>query len=104
MSDQISDTRTEWDEKKKANISKIELEMEDLNHRIYAALNRRTFFATSTMTDKVNAVHLQVIVTASEIAGLVDTLEAMGKIDRVDFGARCVGRLRKLLSTLEQAN
>jgi hypothetical protein len=49
-------------------------------------------------------VQIQSLVCVSDLAALVDCLENMGKIDRVEFMAASVNRLGRMLQAIERPN
>lgn len=100
---QIDDTRAQYSEEKKAKISKLEIDYKQLQERVFRHLHSRNSLSPKPLPDTVLAFQLQGLSCAADIGALVDALEAMGKIDRVDYVNCCVNRLAGLASALEKS-
>jgi hypothetical protein len=70
--------------------------------RLFKILMSRNALATERQTSEQILAKVQSFVTSAELAALVDTLEAMGKIDKADYMKRCVDRLKRVVDLVER--
>jgi hypothetical protein len=101
--DQI-ETKLKWTEEKRAKVAKLEdAHRASLTH-VKMALMRKNSFAAKPMSEQMIDIHCQALATTADLGALIDTFEGMGKIDRVDFMARCVERMNRMLRAIEGPN
>lgn len=97
---QVDETRAKWSEDKRQKIAILEKEHHGILEAMYGALMGRNNLAVKKLAPEVIQMQVQEVTTAVDLAALIDTLEAMGKIDRLDFMHRCVQRFRKAASVI----
>jgi hypothetical protein len=102
--DKKAEIRAEWSEDKKRKVATGQREHQKIIENLSEVLNRRNALSGKPMPPGVIDVQIQSLVCVSDLAALVDCLENMGKIDRVEFMAASVNRLGRMLQAIERPN
>ncbi len=97
----ISDIRQKWSEDKRNKISALEIRHQHLLQTLSEILIRRNNLSVQKVPMDVITIQVQGLVVASEMAALVDTLEGMGKIDRLDYMINCVKRFENMAKSVD---
>jgi hypothetical protein len=97
------EVRAQWSAEKRQKIDTLESQHKKILENIYGTLMRRNNLAAKP--ESVTSINSQVqaLVTSSDLAALIDALEGMGKLDRVDYMNRCVERFAKMAQIIERA-
>jgi hypothetical protein len=90
------------EEFKKSRISALEEKYKKLQQQLYSTLLSRNNFSPNKLSPEGVSVQLQSCLAASDLGALVDCLERMGSISRVDFVAQCVERLHHTVLAIEK--
>jgi hypothetical protein len=88
---------------KSAKIQSLEVQCKEQHEKLYCIFARRNNFAAKPESQEAILAKVQSFVTNAELAALVDALDAMGRLDKVDYVKRCVDRLKSVVQYAERA-
>lgn len=93
--------RADHKENKEAKIARLgELHRRHMEE-LYGVLVSKNNLSAKPVPQEILQMQIQGIVASSDLSALVDCLEQMGKIDRVDFTAQCVRRMERSLKAFK---
>lgn len=100
--DEKAEIRTKYSEEKRQKLATLEREHQTILENVYRTLAYRNELSSPRQPEAAITAAVQGLVNSAGLAAIVDTLELMGRIDRLDYTARCVDRFRKLSDMVER--